>query len=274
MTVASGATMIINGEVARENVLTNAGTVTMTKTGEMTIYNNGSTDLGGIYNLALGLWELQTNANVSDGGLGHEFFNNAGELEVLAETASAGVGVPFTNSGTVSPVSGLLEFSGAFVNNGTVAFGVSGPIVNPPVYVTGAVTLSGTASVSWLDGFVPAVSNSFNLLQYGSHIGFFANIDLPAGTTGEGVYSATTFSLLITAVSPPTNLPALTIERANPDSMIVSWPASATGFTLQTTTNLPSSWTSIVTGIGTVGTNFTFTNPISAERAFFRLESP
>ena len=43
----------------------------------------------------------------------------------------------------------------------------------------GNVALNGTASVTWLNGFMPAVGNSFALLDYGSQSGTFANITFP-----------------------------------------------------------------------------------------------
>ena len=69
-------------------MLTNAGTVTMTGTGNLSIYNNNSTYNGGVYNLAGALWDIQTNANIYCGLLGDEFFNNAGT------SASPGVQAP------------------------------------------------------------------------------------------------------------------------------------------------------------------------------------
>jgi hypothetical protein len=187
------------------------------------------------------------------------------------------VDVSFTNSGTVTALTNTLEFNNSFTTaGGTLAFGVSGPLASVPIYITGAAALSGTASVSWLDGFVPAISNSFDLLQYGSHTGTFSTINLPAGTSAEEQYGATVFSLLITATAPATNPPALSIQRAGATSVVVLWPASATNFTLQSTSNLVSKWTNVfsLSGITIVGTNFTLTNPISGHDAFFRLEAP
>ena len=64
LTIASGGLLNISGSVILENVLTNAGTVTMTGAANMTVYNNNSTYFGGVYNLAGALWDIQTNANI------------------------------------------------------------------------------------------------------------------------------------------------------------------------------------------------------------------
>ena len=57
----------ISGGVTLENVLTNAGTVTMTGAANLTMYNNNGIYQGGVYNLAGALWDMQTNANISCG---------------------------------------------------------------------------------------------------------------------------------------------------------------------------------------------------------------
>jgi uncharacterized repeat protein (TIGR03803 family) len=79
------------------------------------------------------------------------------------------------------------------------------------------------------------------------------------GTDGSG----TVFSLTLgaTSVSPP----QLTIIGSG-TNVILTWPATATGFTLQSTTNLvpPVAW-STVSGQNAV------TNPISGTQKFYRL---
>ncbi|HTQ49861.1 MAG TPA: hypothetical protein VMJ12_04050, partial [Candidatus Acidoferrales bacterium] len=49
LAIASGGLLNISGSVTLENVLTNAGTVTMTGVANMTVYDNNSTYLGGVY---------------------------------------------------------------------------------------------------------------------------------------------------------------------------------------------------------------------------------
>jgi len=138
------------------------------------------------------------------------------------------------------------------------------------------VALNGTASVSWLNGFTPAVGNSFALMDYGSESGTFATISLPAGSLGEGIYGATVFTLMITNVTAQTNLPVfLSIKLVNPSNAVVSWPSSATNYSLQINTNLSSgSWSNITSGISTVTTNEVFTNSVNGKPGFFRLRSP
>jgi formylglycine-generating enzyme required for sulfatase activity len=64
----------------------------------------------------------------------------------------------------------------------------------------------------------------------------------------------------------------LTIIRSAAN-VILTWPTNATGFTLQSTTNLvsPVVWTTVVPGPVVVNGNNTVTNPISGSQKFYRL---
>jgi uncharacterized repeat protein (TIGR03803 family) len=81
------------------------------------------------------------------------------------------------------------------------------------------------------------------------------------GTNGFG----TVFSLLL----PP---PQLTINLSG-TNVILTWPANATGFSLQSTPNLasPAVWTSVSPPPAVVNGQNTVTNPISGIQQFYRL---
>jgi len=69
-------------------------------------------------------------------------------------------------------------------------------------------------------------------------------------------------------------VPALTISFANGQATL-TWPAAATGFTLESAGALPSlSWASITAGTNIVGTNQVVTLPASEPQKFFRLRKP
>jgi uncharacterized repeat protein (TIGR03803 family) len=78
------------------------------------------------------------------------------------------------------------------------------------------------------------------------------------GTNGNG----TIFSITLDSVGP--SAPQLSISRSG-NRLILTWPTSATGYTLQSTTNLLSPGWTTVTG------QFAVTNPISGVRIFYRL---
>ena len=80
--------------------------------------------------------------------------------------------------------------------------------------------------------------------------------------------SGTIYSLQL---EPPR--PSLSIFATN-HQFAVSWPLTASNFTLQISTNLfATNWNSITSGITTIGINSIFTNQISGLAAFFRLRS-
>jgi uncharacterized repeat protein (TIGR03803 family) len=84
------------------------------------------------------------------------------------------------------------------------------------------------------------------------------------GSSGNG----TIFSLSL----PPVSAPQLTIFRSGAN-VILTWPANAAGFTLQSTTNLvsPAVWSSVSPGPVIADGQNTVTNPISGAQKFYRL---
>ncbi|MGA2659255.1 MAG: choice-of-anchor tandem repeat GloVer-containing protein [Verrucomicrobiota bacterium] len=84
------------------------------------------------------------------------------------------------------------------------------------------------------------------------------------GSAGEG----TVFSLTLAPVSAP----ELTIIRSEAN-VSLTWPANATGFTLQSTTNLvsPALWTNFSSVPVVVNGQNAVTNPISGTQRFYRL---
>ena len=163
--------------------------------------------MGGVYNLAGALWDIQTNANIYCACYGNEFFNNAGtfrksgvrarppstcplpiparSMRWWESSVSMGVLPRWRHAGFWREQPGQL-----WANQ---CFGHCGPQRHSQCHLA-----------QW---FVPAVGNSFAVLDYGSHSGTFANITFPPGTLGQGIYGATGFSLMITNITAQTNLP-------------------------------------------------------------------
>jgi uncharacterized repeat protein (TIGR03803 family) len=85
------------------------------------------------------------------------------------------------------------------------------------------------------------------------------------GTSGNGAL----FSLSLAPITQP---PLLAITRSGTD-VILTWPANATGFTLQSTTNLFSAttWTTVSPAPVIVNAQNTVTNPLSGAQQFYRL---
>jgi hypothetical protein len=77
----------------------------------------------------------------------------------------------------------------------------------------------------------------------------------------------------VTEVIVTPTLPKLSITLAN-NNATVSWPSSASGFRLETTTDVAStSWTTVNQNLSTNGNQIWFTTPVTITPAFFRLKN-
>ena len=90
---------------------------------------------------------------------------------------------------------------------------------------------------------------------------------LNAGEFNGSIYSAVN--------SQPTPRPILTIQLVA-NQILLSWPVAPAGFQLQTTSvlNPPINWTNVSSGITQSGTNYYFTNNLTAPSAYFQLIKP
>jgi uncharacterized repeat protein (TIGR03803 family) len=87
-------------------------------------------------------------------------------------------------------------------------------------------------------------------------------------TAGGSGAKGVIFSLSL----PSASSPSLGITLAPPTNVVLTWPLSAPGFGLQSTTNLAArTWTSVLTAPVTNNGQFTVTNPVSNAPIFFRL---
>jgi len=77
-----------------------------------------------------------------------------------------------------------------------------------------------------------------------------------------------TFRFQVGTIAPP----PLEIRLSLGDSQLIAWPTNATGYTLQSTTNLASPvWSTNSPSPVVVNGQYTVTNPISGKQQFFRL---
>lgn len=95
-----------------------------------------------------------------------------------------------------------------------------------------------------------------------------------AGSMSGGGYSLAGGFWSIIAVQTP-GTPLLTIRHTLTNTVLVSWPATATGFVLQQSANLNSgAWDAVPEAVGNEGTNkFIIVNPPVGNR-FYRLATP
>jgi hypothetical protein len=147
-----------------------------------------------------------------------------GTTNVLAGGLLKGTGTLITNvnnSGTVSPglSPGILTINGDYVQGPTGALNmeiggtIPGPSGHDQLVVTGAATLGGTLNASLINGFVPAPTDAFTLIQAGSVSGTFATTNLPAGTFLAPNYLVSSFVVSTPLTATPTgpSLPPIVV---------------------------------------------------------------
>ena len=168
-------------------------------------------------------------------------------------------GTSLTNSDGAGPSSGLL-LSGITLYGGTLRGGIWGWGTLFSIKTDGsgftvlhhfsAVNQSTGANSEGYDTTCPFILSGNN---------FYATASA-GGTAGSG----TIFSLL--------PKPQLTIS-ASDGNAVLTWPATAAGFTLQSTTTLASSasWTNALSSPVIINGRNTVTNPISGRPSFYRL---
>jgi Dockerin type I domain/PEP-CTERM motif len=129
--------------------------------------------------------------------------NNFGAVQFNA-TSTAGT---VSGAGSTSLASAVTLNAGSFTQSGLM-LQLAGNTVgaNSKLVVAGALTLGGTLTVNLINGFMPAVGNSFDLLDWGTLSGKFSSLVLPALSNSlswdttqlytTGVLSVTNASLL------------------------------------------------------------------------------
>jgi hypothetical protein len=66
--------------------------------------------------------------------------------------------------------------------------------------------------------------------------------------------------------------PTLSINQAG-NNIVLSWPSSAAGFSLQASSSLEGGWTNVTATPATVGDNVEVSSPISTNAVFYRLQN-
>ncbi len=208
---------------------------------------------------------------------GHTLYGTASQSGVNGSGAIFAVstnGAGFTNLYSFTATSGSppANSDGAIPRDGLILAGntLYGTAYNGGLFGSGTVFAINTNGT----GFTTLYTFTFNsVFPYTNSDGAHPNSGLilagntlygtatgggnPGGFTGDG----TVFSLSLGTVTAP----QLTITPSG-TSVILTWLTNATGFTLQSTTNLvsPAVWT-------TVSGQYAVTNPISAKQMFYRL---
>ncbi|MBL9169297.1 MAG: hypothetical protein JNN07_16270 [Verrucomicrobiales bacterium] len=263
----------------------NAGTFRKTgSAGTSTIQiefgNSGTVDL---QTGDLSLAPVNGTPYIQTGGLtqlGGGRLSNANGVQIRAG-GLGGIGVVQGNvvsSGFVAPSgSGSFTIEGNFTQEGegTTQFELGGtsPGVNySRFHISGRASLSGSASLRTINGFVPAATDTFDVMSFGSRRGAFqcynGFILLGHDRQLTAEYGPTLVTLKTEAKPDPAG-PSLTISRLTQGTVMLCWPEEFPGYRLQSTedvVSLPILWTDVPL----TSSNKVIINPTLAME-FFRL---
>ena len=232
----SGELATVYGKTLSRTI-TIEGSLTITGAGGLTfstgaqIINNGTMDV---------------QSNTSVGNTNGSIVNN-GTFTRSTSTGSATIASPFANNGTISVLTGTLSFSDTlknnltaeikgvgtlttptsnrFINNGTVAPGVSPGILsingNYPqttsadlnieiggyqvgserdsLFISGQAQLDGTLNIQFIDNFLPSVGDVFTIMRYTSRVGQFSQANFSNNVAGQIQYLSNGAQVLITS---------------------------------------------------------------------------
>lgn len=228
---------------------------------------------------------LQVDGNPTQSAI----FLNGGIL-----SGSGRVGRIVMGGGTISPgnsgpailTSGIFNQDGG---RGTLRIELNGPSVGSGYdqlnvafasSLVPGVTLTGVRLDLSL-GFAPSPGTQFTILNYTSIsrasyvVGTFAGLPQGASIAAGGhrfVIDYAGGSGNDVVLTDAGVLPALTINLADPGSVRLLWPASATGYALQAATNLSSpSWAPVSASPTVVDGNNVVVEPITGGTVFYRL---
>jgi autotransporter-associated beta strand protein len=167
-----------------------------------------------------------------------------------------------------------LELDGGTAGSGYDRLSVRGLVDLRGITLQASVNFPATNGQQFTivgNDLLDAINGEFNGLPEGASVAFSEHIFqiTYAGGTGNDV--------VLTQIG-EVYRPVLTIERVEPSSVRLLWPASDPAFTLQFTTNLSgtnfSGWTTVPGTPSTIGTNQVVTNSSSGAGKLYRLFKP
>jgi hypothetical protein len=225
--IAPGATLNLNnpGVVMLQRTLENAGTTLWT----------GATitmDSVVITNRAGALFHARNAATLMQRS-GLNRFDNAGTFRKSDNTGTTTLttGVSFNNYNTVELRSGILAASGGYTSRIAsilhCAIGGTTPGTGfARLQAGGTVNLNGSLSVDLVNGFVPAVNDSFAVLTAGTRTGTFVGFSYPTNElTMQMSNTPTSVIVHVIDVSPPR--PILLTPELSGSNVNLSWTATS-----------------------------------------------
>jgi uncharacterized repeat protein (TIGR01451 family) len=186
-------------------------------------------------------------------------------------SASATIAVSSGNPGSITDTV-TVSASSASPSTNTTASVVTTVLQNPAGPLLKIASVGNNVVLSWsasASGYYLQSKTSFASASAWSPV---TSVPVVVGGTcyvTNAITGPSKFYRLSNQVLPPT----LTVMLVPANNIVLLWPTTSSGFTLQSTTNLPgtSLWTTVTNAPIVVGSNYAVTNTISGNRRFYRL---
>lgn len=164
---------------------------------------------------------------------------NDGNLNIANDFTIAGMikgngttdyGGNMTNTGIFSPGNNLGIFNSNNYDNGSSGTlnieigGIHAGTDYDVMAMSDNVTLDGTLNINFVNGFTPAVGNTFNILTYNARTGTFPTVNYPAMSGLNFSISYTTNAVVLTAQSAILNAELISFQGfSNGKTNILKW---------------------------------------------------
>ena len=207
LAVAQGGVLNITNNTTYyiQGSLTNNGTVNWSAG---SIYGYGPPSYNGlIYNA--GLWNEQFDGSLTLAS-GTPAFINAGTFRKSGGTGISYVYWNFTNRfGILDAQTNTLSLAGNYdLTGGTLNFGISSLTGYGIIDLSGSpATLTGTLSANFNAGFLPAVNNSWKIINYTTSSGVFSQTNLPPIAVWQVTSNATSLTIKVLKLVPQMSWP-------------------------------------------------------------------
>lgn len=257
-------------------VLYNAGTIRLIS-GNLLINFCGSGE-GELVNEPGGLVDIINDVSIDSPCEGQ--IENLGMIRKSGGTGTTDIGAFFNNgAGTLDVESGIVALTNNYnLSGGVLLFGISSLTAYGRVSLSGENNLTGGLNVQLNDSYVPAVGNTFALLNYPASSGLFTTQTLPPWINWQTNYATTDFTLSVINLNGRSVLSAATLVA--PGQFSFQFTGNPTGsYSVLATTNLLlplTDWT--VLGSATLVSNDLFeyvdTHATNAPQRFYQLRNP
>jgi hypothetical protein len=254
--------------------LENGGTVVFTGAG---IFGVNSSAV--ITNRPGALFRIENENTLGLGGVANGRFDNAGTFRKSAGTGTTTMtsGMKFTNYNTVDIRSGKLAANGGYASSSNAllncALGGTTPGTgHGQLQVAGAVTLNGALSVDFVNGFSPALNDTFTVVAAGTRNGAFSNFLYPSNVvTMQLSNSPTSVIVRVTEVAPPP--PTVLPPVLSSSNVLLCWTAvSNTTYRVEYNPDLgPTNWSALPGDVIATNSTACKVDVLTSSNRFYRV---